>query len=948
MPNIILSAPPLPTNLPNVARQLRGPSLSLNTPNSFALQESYSDFQENYPQSADNFDSWFNGGNNAGDMSQPKHFSYGEAMQKLGCSTYARHIKPHAFKRFPACVQGDNFYSHSLYYLSNCHETAYLGPSSRAWLDEIIYDGRSLDLITGGYNQAMADFFYQMESETGNVDGGLNLLSTCLCRTKRVDNYEEVLPVSEALANSNNVNAYPDNSYQNEIETYGTGNPDNPDKAAYYLCVNCINWRQLLAARLERIRLARADYLQFDVDHMPERGCFCVNCRQKFADWYCSCNPDCEANAPNGTVGYNTNNTNYLHGYVRASGLNTNTPISENYPKEMRRFMQDFMNRSLIEHFEDLQNTMHGSAGAHSTMAVVSTGELPGLIDDSHRIAFARSVDMPKAEWTMPLKRVNNSVFFKLPTDQHTPLLGSSKIPEATRLMFAFNLYRDVSKYRLPHIWIANEWRPLVYDLEISNTQTSCCTDPNETAAILERNNKILTWIGLGHVIGARNSTSTGNFHNVNGNVIKYDWWSFTPNLTIQGVNLSSATSEVLTPAFEYEAKVSTLLQNKRPYRWAAIHYSEDQRNDQLYSLDFVDDRVTVEAEKQVWLRTLIPLHFAYQALSNQQFDLITTQPNTSEHYINRKVPVGFIFDKDEVPHQTSVVLEVDLPNDDPIVNITGVGVVKLDPDNDDFKYYGTNNSTLFFQEKQHEIVSQSYDNALDTPPFFIMGKSPASFNVQANFFTGALKGAHQLFKPQPGDMTDVVVVPLVNKPVWSIPRISWREYGVKIVNSVLFINTFQVQIGSGGNMQGHVGDDLFYSYNPPQLTLWNADDTETVSLVEGEDKSIQLFRRGTFDPAFESTYNEPLVPISDNELHLFVKESLFICGGTPQVKMHVAAPGLPEHSLQIQQAPSPYPGYFWWKLKGFTTTSAVEVRNIISTNCEFEEDPQPPVGVGK
>jgi len=35
-------------------------------------------------------------------------------------------------------------------------------------------------------------------------------------------------------------------------------------------------------------------------------------------------------------------------------------------------------------------------------------------------------------------------------------------------------------------------------------------------------------------------------------------------------------------------------------------------------------------------------------------------------------------------------------------------------------------------------------------------------------------------------------------------------------------------------------------------------------------------------------------------------------------------------------------------KLKGFTTTAAVEVGNIISTNCEFEEDPQPPVGVGK
>jgi hypothetical protein len=430
----------------------------------------------------------------------------------------------------------------------------------------------------------------------------------------------------------------------------------------------------------------------------------------------------------------------------------------------MRRLHADLTSSSLISYFDTLQQVMH--SGSHGgTLGIITTGEFPGLISDEHRCAFVNSVDMPKGEWGMPLKSTNNKAFWGI-TD---PILSNVSIPEDVRLMGAISLYRDVSKYRLPLVWAPFFWKPAAFDTT------------NHTAIIVNNNNKLRTFVGMGYVAGVENSISVrGAFFDILGDTVSYledDLWSLNPALTINSQLLPIATQTQITNIMKLSNKWSDLLRDKRPYRWASIYYSEQKRNDALYDIGASMGNSNKIAN--AWRNQLLPMYYAYQKLANG-----TVFPNR-----NIKLPVGFTFDDHCVAATTKLLIYSNCRENtsaDSFYHITDAlskniqrAIIPCYGYNDQSKYFTKLDSS--FNNTPHSSFYTNLDTliikrlATNPPPFWIEGSCPNADKIWASFYQGDLTIPYE---PQAG--ISLVTVPMVVDPIWSLPRRQWRTYRIK------------------------------------------------------------------------------------------------------------------------------------------------------------------------
>jgi hypothetical protein len=716
------------------------------------------------------------------DLNDPKHEAVADAMNQLQFNSYYRHFKTHALKRIPINCQDLNpgsfqtdpfFNSHYHFAGQPCMDLGFspaTGPEATPWAERIANDAHDLDLNFGHYHKAMSDFFYQMDYQTGDIGLGSNDVSMAVSRTFMVENPGTVIPVNGILANgSNEVDPLSAQGFNFAI----SNQPEIPEKAIYYLCVNNLAWRSTLQNRLTYMSRLEADQIVFDVNHMPKEGCYCSNCRAKYR------NDGAMTLEDNWVFGSGTDPVDYFLG----GGLFQDENDLWQYTNAARRLNADLMNTSLIDHFADLQPAMH----EFGATAVVTTGEFPGMVTDAHRSAFVRSVDVPKGEWTMPLKSVNNRPFYGANDPQFNDFF---RIPENVRLMGSIAMYRDASQHRLAHVWMPTlgYYRP-----------TTATTFELSEKDIMHRNNQLLrTWIGAGVVSGVINVTTFGeNFFELDGSsnimfnkhyVCQFD--PATPNLIGGGVcpNSNSGDVDIVRLAEEHYG----LIEGKRPYMHYGVYFSETLRNDWLYQGNdnqyggVVNDRFAFQ-------RAIMPALLGYQSLTETPtFGWVNESTPLYESvtykFIGRRIyPVGFVFDDAPILSTVKVLLAPEDCDLSHLQNQNGISIVSIprhhqnDPDNLDEDYYriGHEDDT---DKQLKRIAEEAFTLENNPAPFYIQISDPKNYHypkVHASFFTPT---GYDTDPPTNYANYSALTVPLVIDPVWGLVRGSWDVLALDVV----------------------------------------------------------------------------------------------------------------------------------------------------------------------
>jgi hypothetical protein len=283
--NLNGQVPPLPNTSPNLAKPTEYDKLPLNlrlqlqSPSYdqivfYSLEDLYTDItNSNIPAIS------------GVPISDPLHDHVANALKEMGFNSYVRHFQTHGFKRFPMCYNGEEYYNLTFENSTQPGTCLQIPDGQNApWINRILDDGHELNMRTGFYIKGMADFFFQMEYKTGDPFGGANLFSTCICKNFQTVDFDNNAILDQTLPLYQITNGIPAPSILDQLSAYPAFPETNPEDAVYYLCVNCPDWRDRLSARLEAMRQEGTDYVCFDVDHMPSDGCFCRNCRTKYAN----------------------------------------------------------------------------------------------------------------------------------------------------------------------------------------------------------------------------------------------------------------------------------------------------------------------------------------------------------------------------------------------------------------------------------------------------------------------------------------------------------------------------------------------------------------------------------------------------------------------------------------------------------------------------------------
>ena len=569
----------------------------------------------------------------------PIHLLVSDAFEQLHIKSYYRHVKSHAFKRVPWCNNNEEYYNLDWQYsptnTSQCEvPPLFNGPAFVPdYIKPVIDDAQNHGQTIGLYHQSFSDFFFEIQHPTGTplLSTGEDVIispSPCLCRQFNVGEFLEDGTFSDDYPNilwSNEPLNYPfdgvfanNDALENGAYLYGT-----PSGGAYHdhiLCVNCDRWRIATTQRISYLASQHPHAIFFDVRHMPEEGCWCHNCRDLYAS-----SPEFCADT------YNACYEAYIAGGERER-------------------MADFMNFSLVEYFRDLRQTMHG----FGVLGTVSVEDLPALNKDDHRTELVRNIDLPKTEFTIPIKKNNNRIFWGSPfvpgNTNYYSLLSQVNIPEVIREASGFEVMRDASPNKLGFAWVSGQDFPLNFQGSVNNS--------------VKNNQRIKSLLGIGYACGVFSSITVGNPFLLSANN-QINWtgntsermWSFSNSTLLQ--NTPQAAAQI-TSIFDMDNLISNYLQGKRPYTWTGLLFSEVERNHYLYLTTAqgyatpLPTEITLEVntpnslayrEALAWTNHLLPTLAAYQSLKSSPIDA---------DGLSYKFPVSFVNDNDLEEYQVS------------------------------------------------------------------------------------------------------------------------------------------------------------------------------------------------------------------------------------------------------------------------------------------------------
>ncbi|MEL6867602.1 MAG: hypothetical protein AAFP19_24470, partial [Bacteroidota bacterium] len=187
--------------------------------------------------------------------------------------------------------------------------------------------------------------------------------------------------------------------------------PSNADPDDYYLSVNS-PFRDVLITRIEELVAKGAGGIYFDFNHSPFNGCWSPDSQSEYLIW------------SNGTPMPLV--TDYL-----------NDPEMPN--------IVNFNNYAVEQHFTEITDAMH--LVDPDAIALVSVSLLPGLIFDRLSTKLAAIADVPKTEYSLPIRRNVNRHFIA------SGALSNYFIPDDLRLAVGWDVVRGASKHKLHHSW---------------------------------------------------------------------------------------------------------------------------------------------------------------------------------------------------------------------------------------------------------------------------------------------------------------------------------------------------------------------------------------------------------------------------------------------------------------------------------------------------------------
>jgi hypothetical protein len=600
------------------------------------------------------------------------------------------------------------------------------------------------------------------------------------------------------------------------------------------------------------------------------------------------------------------------------------------------RKMGDLMNLSLIDHFTELQTVMHGSGNEHGTLAIVSTGELPGLLPgehvDDHRLEFVQTVDIPKAEWNQPLKAKNNKPFF--PAGDVSTLSGY-RIPEDIRLLGAFNLYRDASKYKMTFIWQDFQQRP--FETEAFGFMSSADIQ-------VLNNRRFRTTVGTAITLGTKMSSTFKEFIVENNPgalsftdmATQYCSISHIPNgLFEDAADACPANPNLITNIPTLFSKFSRLISGKRPYMHYAVYFSESVRNDYYYIHEATEDHLRLPFQ-----RVIMPAYLGYQSLVGS-LDPIT---GDRRHY-----PVGFFFDGQKIPSTAKVILKPEATSLDLSYLPSKLPIIEVPSHTHDAA--GTGYYSLTEQVTTTNALNTLLnERALYAPPPFYLVNVGNIQNVHTNFFTDAgyqitdqTGSPINVNNPPPCLAKSILTVPIVVDPVAGINRSNdnWDQFKIRslpdmiklyfdqvdgpvVIVDILATTTDYVitQPGFEGTLHIEtIGTDKIFTYNGQQPGI-----RLPLSISP---KSLWFHTASVnMDPIFENDYDilEKAVPAGALEIRIRKDwmPSMQICG---EARAYFSDPALSEMGVPVTETNTEY----IIKVPSFEQTAVIDISGIFS-----------------
>ena len=213
--------------------------------------------------------------------------------------------------------------------------------------------------------------------------------------------------------------------------------------------------------------------------------------------------------------------TNLQQAFTTATGMDP--PQSEDENDETYRAYLDFQAEQTVALFHRWKSTVQ--AQFPSVVFVVSTTYLPALVNRRMTTRLAAVADAAKTEFRLALSAAANLHVFDDRSDIEEP-------PDDIRMALGWVILRDAAAGRPPHVWGPRF--------------------PTDRDA--------LGFVGAVTTYGC---------------IAAMD----LPEANIAGNTARPSTKESVSAAFTLGRRVSDALGSARPYRWAAVHFSEASRN---------------------------------------------------------------------------------------------------------------------------------------------------------------------------------------------------------------------------------------------------------------------------------------------------------------------------------------------------------------------------------
>lgn len=476
-----------------------------------------------------------------------------------------------------------------------------------------------------------------------------------------------------------------------------------------YLCVNT-PYSNALNERVKELIRFGTDALYFDNYHNPNTGCWCTSCQEKFP---------LEMGQP--------------------LPANANSPI-----------MVDYYNKIIYKHINSIQNTIHNTQNGnpYPSFLIGSVARFTMMNKRDVNKKFVQLLDVPKSEYTHPLRLIANKYFY---INIKGNELINYRIPNSTRLGFAWTALRDYASHRTFSAWIEPEMR---YFPEI---------DKFKTVPIPK--DQLMSYLGAAYAFGF--VIDPALYVNSTADVAQ------DSNLIKGGVP-NSETLANYKAVFDVDSLIGPKIGSKKPIKWNAILFDADLKDDYLKNIETapgVSFRDEVADQNSLWKSYLLQCHAAFEAIKNYK-NYAGVNPWSV------KQPV-YVLDHDDFLNMKNLegITNIIVPNravlSDAILSALETfnaqdskHVYFLEPG----AYYNKSNTSLEQQTLLQPLYLNTMSSKKSKPPIYARAKGEEANNVFVEFYEGASADTNSKYD---------FIVALTNNISWSVPVATRRVYAI-------------------------------------------------------------------------------------------------------------------------------------------------------------------------